>query len=96
MSLLLSFLGGAGTVTGSKYLLEDGSKRVLIDCGLFQGPRGLRQKNWRACPVPPSSVDAVLLTHGEADASGSLKRRIEAELGWSCTVPELAQRAVLI
>lgn len=72
MSLSLSFLGGAGTVTGSKYLLEDGSKRVLIDCGLFQGPRELRQKNWDAFPVTPSSLDAVLLTHAHIDHSGYL------------------------
>lgn len=72
MSLFLSFLGGAGTVTGSKFLLETGGRRVLIDCGLFQGLKDLRLRNWTPFPVPPNSIDTVLLTHAHIDHSGYL------------------------
>jgi metallo-beta-lactamase family protein len=68
----LTFLGAAGTVTGSKYLLEDGGARILVDCGLFQGLKDLRDRNWAEFPVAPSSIDAVLLTHAHLDHSGYL------------------------
>ena len=68
----LSFLGGAGTVTGSKYLLDSGPSRVLVDCGLFQGFKQLRLRNWRPFPVDPSSIDFVILTHAHIDHSGYL------------------------
>ena len=60
--LKLSFLGATGTVTGSKYLLTCGSKRLLIDCGLFQGYKQLRLRNRAKLPVDPRSIDAVILT----------------------------------
>ena len=66
----LTFLGATGTVTGSKYLLEYGSKKILIDCGLFQGFKELRLRNWDDLPVDPSSIDAVVLTHAHIDHSG--------------------------
>lgn len=72
MALNLTFLGGAGTVTGSKYLLDDGNHRLLVDCGLFQGFKALRLRNWSALPVPPSSIDSVVLTHAHLDHSGYL------------------------
>lgn len=72
MSLSLSFLGGASTVTGSKFLLEDGARRILVDCGLFQGLKELRLRNWAPFPIPPGSIDAVLLTHAHIDHSGYL------------------------
>lgn len=72
MSLTLSFLGGVGTVTGSKYLLEVGVRRVLIDCGLFQGFKQLRLRNWAEFPIEPKSIDAVVLTHAHIDHSGYL------------------------
>lgn len=68
--LSLTFLGAVGTVTGSKYLLEAGGRRVLIDCGLFQGFKQLRLRNWTPLPFDPSSLDAVLLTHAHIDHSG--------------------------
>lgn len=72
MDLRLSFLGGAGTVTGSKYLIESTAHRLLVDCGLFQGGRALREMNWARFPVAPSSISAVLLTHAHLDHSGAL------------------------
>jgi len=68
----LTFLGGVGTVTGSKYLVEYNGRRVLVDCGLFQGFKQLRLRNWNPPPFAPSSIDAVLLTHAHLDHSGYL------------------------
>ena len=73
-ALRLRFLGATGTVTGSRYLLDTGSHRLLVDCGLFQGYKPLRLRNWSPLPVPPESVDAVLLTHAHLDHSGYLPR----------------------
>jgi metallo-beta-lactamase family protein len=71
----LTFLGGAGgTVTGSKHLLENGESRVLLDCGLFQGLKELRQRNWAAPPVEPRTLGAVILSHAHIDHSGYLPR----------------------
>ncbi|RII84075.1 MBL fold metallo-hydrolase RNA specificity domain-containing protein [Neopusillimonas maritima] len=72
----LSFLGAAGTVTGSRHLLESGGKRVLVDCGLFQGLKFLRQRNWAPFPVNPAAIDAVVLTHAHLDHSGYLPRLV--------------------
>lgn len=68
----LKFLGATGTVTGSKYLLSTGSATILIDCGLFQGYKQLRLRNWEEFPVAPDSIDAVVLTHAHLDHSGYL------------------------
>ena len=70
----LQFLGAAGTVTGSKYLIETRGSRVLIDCGLFQGYKELRQRNWNVLPVNAASIAYVLLTHAHIDHSGYLPR----------------------
>jgi metallo-beta-lactamase family protein len=70
----LTFLGAARTVTGSKYLLEVDDRRVLVDCGLFQGLKELRERNWQPLPVPASSLHAVVLTHAHVDHSGFLPR----------------------
>ncbi len=66
----LSFLGATETVTGSRYLIESAGKRVLVDCGLFQGYKNLRLKNWQEFPVPPDTIDFVLITHAHLDHSG--------------------------
>ena len=68
----LTFLGAVGTVTGSKYLLKSGDKRILVDCGLFQGLKQLRLKNWEKLPIKPTDIDAVVLTHAHIDHSGYL------------------------
>ncbi len=68
----LTFLGGAGTVTGSKYLIEHQGARILIDCGLFQGYKNLRLLNWQPPPFDPATLDAVILTHAHLDHSGAL------------------------
>jgi metallo-beta-lactamase family protein len=68
----LTFLGATDTVTGSRYLVEHGGKRLLVDCGLFQGPKKLRERNWRALPIEASSITAVVLTHAHIDHSGYL------------------------
>lgn len=66
----LKFLGGTGTVTGSKYLLTIDNQNILIDCGLFQGLKNLRLRNWSPPPIDPSQIDALLLTHAHLDHSG--------------------------
>lgn len=68
----LSFLGAAMTVTGSKYLLEEDQKKYLIDCGLFQGLKELRLRNWEPFPVEPTTIEAIILTHAHIDHSGYL------------------------
>lgn len=72
----LTFLGGAGTVTGSKHLIDHDGGRILIDCGLFQGTRELRERNWERFPIEPRSIDSVVLTHAHLDHSGYLPRLV--------------------
>ncbi len=68
----LQFLGGTGTVTGSKFLLTRGSSNLLVDCGLYQGIKELRLRNWEHLPIAPDRVDSVILTHAHLDHSGYL------------------------
>jgi metallo-beta-lactamase family protein len=85
----VQFLGAAGTVTGSKYLLESGDGRVLVDCGLFQGYKQLRLRNWALFPVDPATIDTVVLTHAHLDHSGYIPVLIRNGFGGRvlCTEP---------
>jgi metallo-beta-lactamase family protein len=70
----IQFLGATGTVTGSKYVVEVGGSRVMIDCGLFQGMKELRERNWAPLPITPASIGWVILTHAHIDHTGYLPR----------------------
>jgi metallo-beta-lactamase family protein len=74
----ITFLGAAGTVTGSKYLVEANQKRLLIDCGLFQGGQELSQRNWQNLPQAPGTIDWVVLTHAHLDHTGYLPRLVSS------------------
>lgn len=73
----LSFWGGVGTVTGSKYLIETERARVLVDCGMFQGLKELRERNWQEPPFDPRAIDSVLITHAHIDHTGYLPRLVK-------------------
>lgn len=75
-SFKVHFLGASGTVTGSKFLLELPGKNILVDCGMFQGIKELRELNWQQLPVKASRIDLVLLTHGHLDHCGFLPRLV--------------------
>lgn len=80
----IQFLGAAGTVTGSKYLVKGAGKCILVDCGLFQGERSWREKNWDVPPCDLQHIDAVLLTHAHVDHTGMLPRY--RRLGLNCPI----------
>jgi metallo-beta-lactamase family protein len=85
----IKFLGGAGTVTGSKTLIESNGVRILIDCGQFQGIKPLRELNWEPLSILPSTIDFVLLTHGHLDHCGWLPRLVNQGFSGKiyCTSP---------
>jgi len=85
----ITFYGGVGTVTGSKYLIEHNGRRILIDCGLFQGLKELRERNWQDPPFDPRALDAVIITHAHIDHTGFLPRVVK--LGF--TGPVVTSRA---
>jgi metallo-beta-lactamase family protein len=89
----LSFLGATGTVTGSRFLVETADARVLVDCGMFQGLRHLRDRNWAPFPVEPDTVDAVVLTHAHLDHSGYLPALVRD--GFRGPILSTAQTAAL-
>ena len=94
----LTFWGATRTVTGSKYLISVDDRRVLIDCGLFQGHKELRLRNWSRLPIDPSMLDAVILTHAHIDHSGYLPRLIQQGFKGKiyCTAATLALCAILL
>ena len=73
----IQFLGASGTVTGSKFYLETPELNLLVDCGMFQGLKELRQYNWMPLPIDVSKIDLVLLTHGHLDHTGYLPRLVK-------------------
>jgi metallo-beta-lactamase family protein len=77
MNVSLKFLGAAQSVTGSKYLLSIDSKKILIDCGLFQGQKELRLRNWDKLPIDPAEIDVVVITHAHIDHTGYLPRLVK-------------------
>ena len=89
MDVSVKFLGATGTVTGSRFLLNIGEFRVLFDCGLFQGLKELRQRNWEEFPVDPATIDAVVISHAHIDHTGYLPKLVKE--GFSgpiyCTKP---------
>jgi predicted metal-dependent RNase len=87
---VLTFVVGAGTVAGSKHLLGTGQSRVLIDCGLFQGLRALRGRNWDRPPFSWQDLDAVVRTHAHLDHCGYLAIRRTAARGGSVLIPAFA------
>ena len=73
----IHFLGASGTVTGSKFLLETPEQNILVDCGMFQGLKELREQNWQDLSFEVSAIDTVLLTHGHLDHTGYLPRLLK-------------------
>lgn len=98
-NLTLTSLGGVGTVTGSKHLLQLGGRRILVDCGLFQGLKTLRLKNWEPLPLDAASIDAVVLTHAHLDHVGYLPRLVRegfrGEVFCSSATADLAEIILL-
>ena len=79
MAVSISFLGAAGTVTGSKFLVQDDSQQVLIDCGMFQGLKELRLMNWQPFPIDPAKIDAIVISHAHLDHCGYLPRLVRQD-----------------
>src|SRR5690606_35226314 len=89
MDVRVKFLGGAGSVTGSRYLITAGDFKVLLDCGLFQGMKPLRERNWDEFPIDPATINAVIISHAHIDHTGYLPKLVKE--GFSgpiyCTKP---------
>jgi len=94
----IQFLGGAGTVTGSKTLVEYNGKRILIDCGLFQGLKQLRELNWKKLDINPKTIDSIILTHAHLDHCGYIpalvKNGFKGEI--HCTEPTLELTEIIL
>ncbi|MCA9874033.1 MAG: hypothetical protein KC441_10265 [Anaerolineales bacterium] len=83
MTIELQFLGAAGTVTGSRFMLRQNGRHILIDCGLFQDGRRLKELNWQPCPVPPQQT---FIVHGESKARQALQADLK-QWGWHTKLP---------
>ncbi|MET7380609.1 MBL fold metallo-hydrolase [Streptomyces sp. NPDC005526] len=93
---LLTFLGGVGTVTGSKFLVESDHARVLVDCGLFQGLADLRRRNWRRLPCDAEDIEAVVVTHAHLDHCGYLPRLVRQGFRGPVVTTESSARLIEI
>ena len=95
---ILQFLGAAQSVTGSKFLLTSGGRQILIECGLFQGMKELRLRNWSPMPVDPSKIDAVILTHAHLDHTGYIPRLVKQKFQGPvyCTPPTAELMGLLL
>lgn len=98
MQVRLKFLGGAGSVTGSRFLLNYNHSSILIDCGLFQGLKELRLRNWEEFPVDPKQINAVVLTHAHLDHCGYLPKLVKEGFGGPiyCTEPTADLVAIML
>ena len=94
----LNFLGAAGTVTGSRYVLETGKGKILVDCGMFQGAKSLRMKNWESFPIKASELQAIVLTHAHIDHSGYIPRLVQEGFKGKiyCTPPTTSLCQILL
>lgn len=94
----IHFLGAAGTVTGSKFYIETPQKNILIDCGMFQGVKELRELNWKDFPVDATAIDMILLTHGHLDHTGYLPRLVKQGFNGDiiATAPTLAITEIIL
>ena len=94
---VLTFLGATGTVTGSRFLIDTGEARVLVDCGIYQGLKLLRSRNWEPFPFPPAQIDGVVLTHAHLDHSGMLPSLVrDGFRGRIVSTPQTAELAALV
>ncbi|MEQ9229133.1 MAG: MBL fold metallo-hydrolase, partial [Cyclobacteriaceae bacterium] len=98
MDVRVKFLGGAQSVTGSKYLLEVDDYKLLIDCGLFQGLKELRLRNWEELPIDCTKIDAVVLTHTHIDHIGYLPKLFKSGFNGPvhCTIPTADLAEILL
>lgn len=97
VTLSIGFYGAAGTVTGSKYLVRAGETSVVVDCGMFQGEKRLREMNWQSAPFKPSEASALLLTHAHVDHSGLIPRFVrEGFRGPVYSTPATAEMARIL
>lgn len=87
MNVKVKFLGAAGTVTGSRFLLEVDKLKILVDCGLFQGLKEYRLRNWDSFPINPAEIDMVFLVHGEEKTTDTLAQLLKEKLDWNPIQP---------
>ncbi len=94
----IHFLGASGTVTGSKFYLETPERNIMVDCGMFQGLKELREMNWKQLPIDVSKIDMVLLTHGHLDHTGYLPRLVKEGFQGQIigTAPTLAITTIIL